>query len=146
MGPRPTSSESPAFEPAGASAFGIFPMSDAAYSCGVTMIMSSGRSGQIRTTNQVGGFDVELNVDAQASTKINPPGFSGPIQIYTSITVQYMPAPIPDTSSRGPSKPSGLHQSIQFALLDGKPMLISQSADPVTDRKVTLEVTATVLK
>jgi len=112
----------------------------------VTMIMSSGRSGQIRTTNQVGGFDVELNVDAQASTKINPPGFSGPIQIYTSITVQYMPAPIPDTSSRGPSKPSGLHQSIQFALLDGKPMLISQSADPVTDRKVTLEVTATVLK
>ncbi|HEX5214509.1 MAG TPA: hypothetical protein VFV98_03550 [Vicinamibacterales bacterium] len=112
----------------------------------VTMIMSSGRSGQIRTTNQVGGFDVELNVDAQASTKVNPPGFSGPIQIYTSITVQYMPAPTPDTSSRGPSKPSGLHQSISFALLDGKPMLISQSADPVTDRKVTLEVTATVLK
>jgi hypothetical protein len=112
----------------------------------VTMIMSSGRSGQIRTTNQVGGFDVELNVDAQASTRNNVPGYVGPVQIYTSITVQYMPAPTPDTSNRGPSKPSGLHQSISFALVDGKPMLISQSADPVTDRKVTLEVTATVLK
>jgi hypothetical protein len=112
----------------------------------VTMIMSNGRSGQIRTTNQVGGFDVELNVDAVAGIRSNPPGFSGPIQISTSITVQYMPAPLPDTSSRGPSKPSGLHQSIQFALVDGKPMLVSQSADPVTDRKVTLEVTATVLK
>lgn len=118
----------------------------------VTMIMSSGRSGQIRTTNQVGGFDVELNVDAQVSTRnpgpgyVGVPGSTGPIQIYTSITVQYMPAPTPDTSNRGPSKPSGLHQSISFALVDGKPMLISQSADPVTDRKVTLEVTATVLK
>jgi hypothetical protein len=112
----------------------------------VTMIMSSGRSGQIRTTNQVGGFDVELNVDAQASTRNNVPGYVGPVQIYTSITVQYMPAPTPDTSNRGPSKPAGLHQSISFALVDGKPMLISQSADPVTDRKVTLEVTATVLK
>lgn len=112
----------------------------------VTMIMSSGRGGQIRTTNQVGGFDVELNVDAQASVRNNVPGYAGPIQIYTSITVQYMPAPTPDTSNRGPSKPSGLHQSISFALVDGKPMLISQSADPVTDRKVTLEVTATVLK
>ena len=110
----------------------------------VTMIMSSGRSGLIRTTNQVGGYDVELNVDAQAETRNNPG--SGPIQIYTRITVQYMPAPTPETSSRGPSKPSGLHQSISFELVDVKPMLVSQSADPVTDRKVTLEVTATVLK
>ena len=112
----------------------------------VTMIMSSGRSGQIRTRNLIGGFEVELNVDAQASTRTNPPGYSGPTQIYASITMQYMPAPLPDTSNRGPSAPSGLHQSISFALLDGKPMVISQSADPVTDRKVTLEVTATVLK
>ena len=112
----------------------------------VTMIMSNGRSGQIRTRNLIGGFEVELNVDAQASIRTNPPGSSGPSQIYASITMQYMPAPLPDTSNRGPSAPSGLHQSISFALADGKPMVISQSADPVTDRKVTLEVTATILR
>jgi hypothetical protein len=31
-------------------------------------------------------------------------------------------------------------------LQDGQKLMISQSADPVTDRKVTVEVTATVLR
>jgi hypothetical protein len=31
-------------------------------------------------------------------------------------------------------------------LTDGKPLLISQSADPKGDRRVTVEVTATIVK
>ncbi len=31
-------------------------------------------------------------------------------------------------------------------LESGKPMLVSQSADPIGDRQVTVEVTATILK
>jgi hypothetical protein len=35
---------------------------------------------------------------------------------------------------------------MEIYLTDGKPLLISQSADPKGDRKVTVEVTATVVK
>jgi hypothetical protein len=31
-------------------------------------------------------------------------------------------------------------------LQDGKPLMVSQSADPTTERRVTAELTATILK
>jgi hypothetical protein len=41
---------------------------------------------------------------------------------------------------------SSLNERI-FVLLDsGKPVVISQAADPVSDRKITVEVTATIIK
>ena len=42
--------------------------------------------------------------------------------------------------------PTELNQSLTVVLQSGKPMLISQAADPTSDRKVTVEVKATVLK
>ena len=39
-----------------------------------------------------------------------------------------------------------LRQNIIVMLENGKPLVVSQSADPVGDRKVTIEVTATILK
>ena len=52
------------------------------------------------------------------------------------------------TSSAGePDKTTpNINESLSVILEDGKPMLISQSADPVTDRKVKVEVKATILK
>jgi hypothetical protein len=35
---------------------------------------------------------------------------------------------------------------LTVALRDGQKLVVSQSADPATDRKVTVEVTATILK
>jgi hypothetical protein len=39
-----------------------------------------------------------------------------------------------------------INESLSVILEDGKPMLISQSADPIGDRKVKVEVKATILK
>ena len=39
-----------------------------------------------------------------------------------------------------------LRQNIIVMLENGKPLVVSQSADPVGDRRVTIEVTATILK
>ena len=44
------------------------------------------------------------------------------------------------------SRPSGVNQSQTVVLQSGKPLIISQAADPVSDRKVVVEVKATVLK
>jgi hypothetical protein len=39
-----------------------------------------------------------------------------------------------------------VNEMIAVVLDDGKPMMVTQSADPVTDRKVTVEVKATILE
>jgi hypothetical protein len=39
-----------------------------------------------------------------------------------------------------------LTEQLSVFLTDGKPLLVSQSADPRGDRKVTVQVTATVMK
>jgi hypothetical protein len=44
------------------------------------------------------------------------------------------------------AQPAEIHESLSVVLQDGKPLLVSQSADPTTDRKVTVELMATVLK
>jgi hypothetical protein len=39
-----------------------------------------------------------------------------------------------------------MNQSLTVVLQSGKPLMISQAADPVSDRKVNVEVKATILK
>jgi hypothetical protein len=47
----------------------------------------------------------------------------------------------------GPAqRPSGINQSQTVILQSGKPLVVSQAADPISDRKVLVEVKATVLK
>jgi hypothetical protein len=41
---------------------------------------------------------------------------------------------------------SGIRQSVSVMLDDGKPLVVAQSADPEGDRRVTLELKATILK
>ena len=41
---------------------------------------------------------------------------------------------------------SSLSQRLTLNLESGKPMMVSQAADPTSDRKITVEVTATILK
>jgi hypothetical protein len=54
------------------------------------------------------------------------------------LTVEYQPERAVNTTM--------LNQSIGVVLTPGKPTIISQSADPNSDRKVAVEVTATVVK
>jgi hypothetical protein len=93
----------------------------------VTMLMADGESGRIRSANNVG----VLNVDG--NSRVAPDG-----RIHVWITIEYMPDRSATTTN--------LNQSISLMVTAGKPTLISQSADPGTDRKVAVEVTATVVK
>ena len=106
----------------------------------VSMLVMSGRSGAIRTQNTLpGGVNVHLNVDA--SVQAYPGG-----AVTVTITFNYMPAPDPaDQVGKNPS-PAQLSESLNLLLRDGKPLVVSQSADPATDRKVTVELTATIMK
>jgi hypothetical protein len=43
-------------------------------------------------------------------------------------------------------RPAGINQSQTVILQSGKPLIVAQAADPVSDRKVIVEVKATILK
>jgi hypothetical protein len=101
----------------------------------VTMIVLQNNGGMIRTTSADGWSN--LNVDAVAAAYT-----SGLVSV--RMTFEYTP-PLgkePTVSSRPPR----LNESITVVLQDGKPLMVSQSADPATDRKVTADLTATILK
>jgi hypothetical protein len=105
----------------------------------VSLIVLTSNNGMIRTTSSDGW--AILNVDAIAAA------YSGG-QVSVRMTFEYTPAQAKERNEAG--QPAGraprLNESITVALQDGKPMMVSQSADPATDRKVTAELTATILK
>lgn len=109
----------------------------------VSMTVLSGQTGMVRTQNVVAGrYPVRLNVDVQATA------FASGL-VSTRLTVNYQPAPaeagaIADSQLR--EMPGQLEESIAVVLADGKPLVLTESADPVSDRKVTLEAKATILK
>lgn len=106
----------------------------------VTMIIQSGSNGRIRTESIVAQkFMVNLNIDASTTAYL-----SGVVR--TNVTFEYSPAPANAASGDQPAQIPRLNESISVILQDGKPMIVSQSADPMTARKVTVELTATILK
>jgi hypothetical protein len=66
-------------------------------------------------------------------------------QIQLEMTLNYVPPGSPDKDAIKP-RPTGINQSLTVALQSGKPLIVSQAADPISDRKVIVEVKATVLK
>jgi hypothetical protein len=111
----------------------------------VSMIASSGNWGKIRSVATVlqigeGPYPVELNVDARPFVSIE-----GPIQL--ELTLSYMPVKDAGDPKVGPKqRGAGINQSQTVILHSGKSLTISQAADPLSDRKVTVDVKATVLK
>lgn len=110
----------------------------------VSMIVSSGNWGKIRSAGnvmQIGDapYVVDLNVDARPFVSVD-----GPIQL--ELTLNYA-APKGAADPKEPrQRPTGINQSQTVVLTSGKPMIVSQAADPLSDRKVVVEVKATVLK
>lgn len=101
----------------------------------VNMVVSSGNWGKIRSTANARPAPetpllVQLNVDARPLVAVD-----GPIQL--ELTLSYAP-PGAQTLS--------INQSLTVVLQSGKPLVISQAADPISDRRVAVEVKATVLK
>jgi hypothetical protein len=121
----------------------------------LTLMVADERTGSIRSQSnvfQVG--DVPLNVDASPSV-LN----DGKIRL--GFNLQYdWPAPLEGQApgqdpnnprvdrplARGTVIKTALHDSVTLILESGKPMIAAQSADPIGDRQVTVEVKATVLR
>ena len=108
----------------------------------ITMNVADGESGRIRTNAEVFRKNsaptvVPLSVDAS-------PEIEGTrIRLRASLEYQLLKdAPEPEL----PAGKTSITQSVTAILNDGITTILSQSADPLTDRKVTLEVKATIIK
>ena len=96
----------------------------------VTLLMEDRQNGRIRT----GRGNATLNVDAR-------PEIVREGRVRVTVSLEYTPQDAPD---RPPQPP--LQESVTALLDDGKTLLVSQSADPASDRKVRVELKATILK
>jgi len=107
----------------------------------VSMIASDRSSSRIRTQGDVrtplGFRPVILNVDAR-------PILIRDNRARVELTVEYRPVAAEADTEK--STTPNINESLSVILEDGKPMLISQSADPVTDRKVKVEAKMTILR
>jgi len=109
----------------------------------VTVVTGDQLSGFIRTQTLFPGIgDVPLNVDAEPH--ILPDG-----KIRLRLNLQYdMPSP-PGGASNEEQRAgvkTTIRENLAIVLENGKPLVVAQSADPVSDRQVTVEVKATILR
>jgi hypothetical protein len=114
----------------------------------VTMNVADGESGRIRSNASVprktnpgaGGWsytNAPLSIDARPEVEGN--------KIRLNASLDYLL--LNDAASADvPGGTTSITQSVTSILNDGVQTILSQSADPLTDRKVTLEVKATIVK
>ena len=117
----------------------------------VSVVVASGEQGRVRTMaeKREPGAHSPLFVDAY-------PWIEEHGRVVLRLALEYrntgsMSKPIgaentARSESETPPVQISVNESLTVVLEDGKPMLVTQSADPLTDRKVTVEVKATVLK
>lgn len=84
--------------------------------------------------------DVTINVDANPAIVQKEPN-----KLSLAFGLQYQPKSGGSQENLEPGMAS-LIENITLILESGKPMIVSQAADPTSDRKITVEVTATILK
>jgi len=85
---------------------------------------------------------VPLNVDVT-------PELIADNKVRLQLTLQYdLPAPMEAgrDAPRGTVVKTNLRDSVTLILENDKPMIAAQSADPIGDRQVTVEVKATILR
>lgn len=110
-----------------------------------TLTLANDARGSVRSLSQVqSGASVdqvrELPLDIDAYPRIDAGGKVG-----LELKVDYRSIDRSDKESKFyPS--AGLRFSGNIFLENGKPTLVAQSADPVSDRKVTLEAKATIIR
>jgi hypothetical protein len=110
----------------------------------VTVVTGDSMSGFIRSSANYSGIGpVPLNLDTE-------PQILADGKIRLRVNLQYT---LPAASSQGAEMPGAgslrtteIHENLAMILDSGKPLVVAQSADPVGDRQVTIEVRATVLR
>jgi hypothetical protein len=114
----------------------------------LTVTVVDGRSGLVRSTQRIpyrvkgnSEFNYQaapLNMDAQA--RLREDG-----RVLVSLTLDYRGGSA-GASPETDTLDEGIRQSVAVVLESGKPLVVAQSADAVGDRRVMLELTATILK
>ena len=84
--------------------------------------------------------NVTINVDARPVIMQKDPN-----RISLSLGLEYMPRTEGRQEEMAPGMASW-RENLSLILESGKPMIVSQAADPTSDRKITVEITATILK
>ena len=92
----------------------------------LSMFVADGRQSQMRTQSDTGLINIDVRPQVQARDG----------RIMLQLTLEY----------RQGAGGSQFSQSLVAMVVDGKPMVLSQAADASNDRKVSVEVTATVQK
>lgn len=116
----------------------------------VTVTTGDGHWGRVRSQAHSSGFGASpLNVDVRP--EVQPDG-----RVQLALNIEYadrrITEPKPVAAGPIPVAPApivtdvNLSQSVTVVLESGKPLTITQSADPMSDRKVTVEVKATILR
>jgi len=103
----------------------------------VSMLILNGRSGQIRSAGGSGLINIDANVNVRNDGRI-----------IVQLTMEYQPELSPQqTQQAGLTRGVTMFsESLALIVPDGTPVMASQSADPRSDRRVAVEVTATVTK
>jgi hypothetical protein len=96
----------------------------------ITMLIEDRQNARIRT----GRGNTVLNVDGH-------PEILREGRIRVILSLEYTPQDGPDRAA-----PTPIQESITALVEDGKPLVVSQSADPSSDRRVRLELKATIVK
>jgi hypothetical protein len=112
----------------------------------VSVVTGDRLSGFIRSTAEyVNIGPVPLNVDTEP--ELLPDG-----KIRVGVNLQYdlpgaaTPAPTSETTGAGSLRRTQIRENLAVILESGKSLVVAQSADPVGDRQVTIEIKATVLR
>lgn len=111
----------------------------------VTVVVADNFSGRIRSSAEsTSGINMPLNVDAE-------PQLLADGKIRLMLNLQYdLPSggdgETPTNANVGPIRRTQLQENLPLILESGKSMVVAQSADPIGDRQVTVEVKATILK
>lgn len=110
---------------------------DAQHGKTITVMCLDGNSSQVRSQSGEG----LINIDARPM--IRPDG-----RIYVQLILEYRPdLPAQPGAPAGAPHPTGaFSESLNLLVADAKPIIASQTADPRSDRKVTIELTASVVK
>ena len=109
----------------------------------ISVIVADAQTGQIRSQSEVAGLGgIPLNVDTTPELLTD-----GKIRLGFNLQYDWA-APVDSKESipRGTVMKTAMHDSVSLILESGKPMVAAQSADPIGDRQVTVEVKATVLR
>ncbi|MEO6236282.1 MAG: hypothetical protein ABIQ52_04740 [Vicinamibacterales bacterium] len=115
----------------------------------VTMIVGDRQTTSIRSSASVpvknagpmqNYRNVTINVDATPAILLKEPN-----KVMVRFGLEYAPKSRSEPEEMEPGMAS-INERLGLILESGKPLIVSQAADPTSDRKITVEVTATILK